>query len=312
MRLLIHLVLLVIAVGAVEAQVVDSVFYGDDPALHENPYGWGFIAGTNGYGDIGKYQRFEYYGDKYITAARVYFGYADVVNTPDTVWVVVRDMAADGSPGATLASAWTTLDQVNTSGEGNVITFAQPAKFEGGDFMADTLFVGIEWSPSIDDTLALLADSAGQGDQAQRAWEQIGDGINPYYMWPWWNSADPNFEWGLDADLWIRIYLSATATSVADADVQPGNFLLEPAYPNPFNPSTSIRFTLPEASEVALSVYSMLGQEVARLATGSQSAGTHQVQWHAEGMATGMYFVILRAVSGAGVSTATQKVVLTR
>ncbi len=58
-----------------QAQHTDSLFYGDTKTLLANPYGWGYIAGTNEYGDIGKYQRFDYaaFENIYVVGAHVYF-----------------------------------------------------------------------------------------------------------------------------------------------------------------------------------------------------------------------------------------------
>lgn len=60
-------------------------------------------------------------------------------------------------------------------------------------------------------------------------------------------------------------------------------------YPNPFNPTTQIQFTLPEAQNVRVSVFNMLGQEVAVLAEGSKDAGTHTVQFNATAFSSGIY-----------------------
>jgi len=61
--------------------------------------------------------------------------------------------------------------------------------------------------------------------------------------------------------------------------------------PNPFNASTTIRFTLPNASNVRAVVYDVLGREVAELVDASFSAGSHQLSWHAAEQSTGVYFL---------------------
>lgn len=61
-------------------------------------------------------------------------------------------------------------------------------------------------------------------------------------------------------------------------------------YPNPFNPTTTISFSLPEASYVSLKVYNSLGQEVATLLDERRDAGTHRVTWDAGSCASGVYF----------------------
>ena len=70
----------------------------------------------------------------------------------------------------------------------------------------------------------------------------------------------------------------------------PTRFSVEANYPNPFNPSTQIQFTIPEAGPVSVKVYNVLGQEVATLVDGSLSAGKQAVQFDAHGLPSGIYY----------------------
>lgn len=90
-------------------------------------------------------------------------------------------------------------------------------------------------------------------------------------------------------------------------------FTLHPAYPNPFNPSTTIAFDLPARKRVTLAVYDVLGQPVATLVEGPRDAGRHAVVWDGRDqrglpVASGVYLVRL----GSGDVAQTQKVVLLR
>ncbi|MDP8322455.1 MAG: T9SS type A sorting domain-containing protein, partial [Candidatus Stygibacter australis] len=67
------------------------------------------------------------------------------------------------------------------------------------------------------------------------------------------------------------------------------------AYPNPFNPVTTIAYQTSEAGNVNVSVYNVKGQKVAELANNHQEAGTHNVVWNAAGEASGIYFVKMTA-----------------
>ena len=69
----------------------------------------------------------------------------------------------------------------------------------------------------------------------------------------------------------------------------PASFKLDGNYPNPFNPSTTIAFSLPEASEVRISVYDMLGRQVRVLVDGQLAAGRNEVVFDAAGLPTGTY-----------------------
>lgn len=74
----------------------------------------------------------------------------------------------------------------------------------------------------------------------------------------------------------------------------PSEINLNPAYPNPFNPSTTITYSLPQTQHVRVTVYNNIGREVATLLNRQQAAGSHQVKWNAEGLAGGLYFIQLQ------------------
>ncbi len=82
---------------------------------------------------------------------------------------------------------------------------------------------------------------------------------------------------------------------------QPLAFSLSPNFPNPFNPATTIPFTLDHDAAISLSVYNMVGEKVATLAEGQFQAGTHSVEWNASAHASGVYFYRLN-VDGATLS----------
>ena len=80
------------------------------------------------------------------------------------------------------------------------------------------------------------------------------------------------------------------------------------AFPNPFNPVTSIEFSIPEDRNVAISIYDIQGREIAQLSNQYYSAGLHKVLWNAEDYSSGLYFA--RIVSGAYVNT--QRLILSK
>ncbi len=89
-----------------------------------------------------------------------------------------------------------------------------------------------------------------------------------------------------------------TFTEERDSDL-PSKIQLSQNYPNPFNPSTNINFGLPEAGDVSLKVYDMLGREVATLFEGVKSQGYHSIQFNASALASGIYFYRLITNSGS-------------
>ncbi len=93
-----------------------------------------------------------------------------------------------------------------------------------------------------------------------------------------------------------RMEFSLVAADIAeDHEDVPRVFALEQNYPNPFNPKTGIRFQVPGVSDVKLSVYDLLGREVAVLVNERKPAGTYTVQFDASGLASGTYVYRMKA-----------------
>ncbi|MFH1862126.1 MAG: T9SS type A sorting domain-containing protein, partial [bacterium] len=84
----------------------------------------------------------------------------------------------------------------------------------------------------------------------------------------------------------------------------PATFALENLHPNPFNPSTTVRFSLPRADWVNLSVFTPSGSRVAVLAEGQYIQGAHEVIWNAEDLASGIYLVKLATKQGTAIKKA--------
>ena len=94
---------------------------------------------------------------------------------------------------------------------------------------------------------------------------------------------------------------TAQPLSVREVDGLPETFRLHQNYPNPFNPSTTIRFELLARTPVRLTVYDLLGREVAVLVNETLESGGYETTWDASGMPSGTYFY--RLTSGTFVQT---------
>jgi len=95
----------------------------------------------------------------------------------------------------------------------------------------------------------------------------------------------------------------------------PRSFCLEPNYPNPFNPRTTLFYSLPEASSVRFELYDMLGRKIRTLAEGARNPGRHVVEWDGSDdlgrpAGTGAYFCRLSMVSGGRSQTLIRKILL--
>lgn len=118
-----------------------------------------------------------------------------------------------------------------------------------------------------------------------------------------WLDCLPN-GW-LSDTLWIEV---TTPTGVLNSAGGPYTYFLKNNYPNPFNPTTSIEFTLPNSSPTVLSLFNVLGEEIATLVDEELPAGTHTIEWNAGPAPSGVYFCRLQAGSYA----ATKKILLLR
>ena len=83
----------------------------------------------------------------------------------------------------------------------------------------------------------------------------------------------------------------------------PEKFELFQNFPNPFNPSTSFSYILPENGHVNLKVYNLLGEEVSTVADAECLPGYHEEVWDASRFASGMYVYQISSVDDRGKST---------
>ncbi len=112
----------------------------------------------------------------------------------------------------------------------------------------------------------------------------------------------PLDDWGVDlTPRGVLQYATGVAEKVVAA---PAQFILEKNYPNPFNPVTTIEFTVPRSAEVVINIYNMLGQKVRTLVDANLSSGKHTAVWNGQSdagvpLSSGLYFY--RLTSGSTV-----------
>ncbi len=139
------------------------------------------------------------------------------------------------------------------------------------------------------------------------------DGV---FWYPWDRSSTDYTSWlskdrydSSGSDRWSVVtqlsgYLSTTG--VKEKESQPTLFALSQNFPNPFNPTTVISYQLSAVSMVTLSVFDVLGREVATLVNENRPAGVHTIRWGASSLPSGVYYYRLQA----GESVDTKKMVL--
>jgi len=205
----------------------------------------------------------------------------------------VRFYMADGPMGApgTLVAQELGASYI-FEGATNFIPLSAPVCLSGGDY-----YVSFQVSQAFDPYgqwyAGVLASLGGN------QWLNAGGG---FAVGPDWvtHPYGPN-------DLCYELEGSLDCGGASTNDLA-GTFELGQAYPNPFNPSTTIHFTLAETANASLKVFNVTGAEVASLVSGLTSAGEHSVVFDAASLTSGVYYYALD-VNGA---VQTRKMILVK
>ena len=96
-------------------------------------------------------------------------------------------------------------------------------------------------------------------------------------------------------DAQFTLSVNSTLAGAKNDDILPEQLVLHNAYPNPFNPSTLIRFDLSDIEMVSLDIFDLAGKQVASLISEYMIPGSHQVVWNPSQLSSGVYFVKLIA-----------------
>ena len=118
----------------------------------------------------------------------------------------------------------------------------------------------------------------------------------------------PLSDYGFAGNYYIRAFVQYQSQAVTELKSSVGTFTLVQNHPNPFNPTTTIDFSLTQPSAVSITVIDLIGNQVATLVDGSLGAGSHSVVWNAVEQPSGLYFYTLRA----GGQSVTRKMILVK
>jgi hypothetical protein len=108
-------------------------------------------------------------------------------------------------------------------------------------------------------------------------------------------SEIPNLYGIFWVDFTINTVFPITPVAEIASGPVPSNFVLEQNFPNPFNPTTVIRFQIPSRSHVTLSIFDAMGRTVAELLNQELTPGNYQKEWRAD-VASGTYFCRMNAI----------------
>ena len=224
----------------------------------------------------------EDYGDMVDTS------YFDWFATSDSIWLFEDEWICDGGEGYTdsFASEEECNEECNTDCYYDEDVDGIPLSYEFSD---DTLFISVTEYPCEEEGFDTYDECIEDGEMGLF----LGDleDIQDFYIHTY------------------RVMLPTGEVSIiTDNGILPDEFKLYAAYPNPFNPVTTIRFDVGTeiVSITSLRIYDIAGRNVATLVNGPIQAGTHEVRWDASIMPSGVYFT--EFISGN--NRQTQKMVL--
>ena len=103
----------------------------------------------------------------------------------------------------------------------------------------------------------------------------------------------------------IRLEPDST-TEIVEIKLSALDYELSQNFPNPFNPSTTIKYSIPQTSKVVIKVFDVLGNEIKTLVNEEKSAGEYEVEFNGAGLPSGIYFYQLKA----GEFSKTKKMIL--
>ncbi len=96
---------------------------------------------------------------------------------------------------------------------------------------------------------------------------------------------------------WDSTSVSISVTDVGENQSNPTEYKLYDNYPNPFNPSTTLKYSLSETSFTSIKIYDAIGNEVAVVVNEMKTSGTHQATFIADGLSSGVYYYTLQSGS---------------
>lgn len=185
-------------------------------------------------------------------------------------------------------------------------TNASPMTFD--IWTTATLPNGSEYGPIINmPNFTAPANFSGGRDRTQFVPANAPAG---QYTYDAWIGSYPNVVWAEDHFSFLKVAVDDGAKAIEGWDVwgedftvtgnindtsRPSDFALLSSYPNPFNPTAVISYTIREASPVTIDIFNITGAKISLLADKYHSAGTYEIEWNAENFPAGIYFARLTA-----------------
>lgn len=217
------------------------------------------------------------------------YGYCIAVDEENRIWL----------SGSTWSDNFPTYSAYDDTHNGRADIYLACLSPSGSQLLFSTYLGGSDW----DDGLAMILDTMRNVYITGRSQSPDFPTINPIQA-----------EYGATNDVIIAKFSEVTTSIEEYSDsILPVRYILSNNYPNPFNPTTTISYSLPEKSYVEIIIYNVLGKEVTRLVKNIKSAGNYTITWNGTDrkgsiVATGVYIYQLVA----GKYTESKKMLLLR
>jgi len=213
--------------------------------------------------------------------------------------------------GSSATGPYLTIDGIRVSTSWNSLSSTVPVELTSFTGSYNNNAVVLKWNTATE------KNNSGfnvEKKNASGSWEQIGfvKGNGTVTKSSYYSFTDKNTN--TTGKVYYRLKQvdfdgSFDYSSVVEVNVNKAlNYSLAKNYPNPFNPSTKIKFAIPARQHVTLKVFNLLGNEVATLVNDVRDAGSYTVEFNAKNLSSGVYYCRIQA----GSFTQTNKMILTK
>ena len=274
-------------------EIVDYPSFSDDCSLSvgvsplASINAWGFLEGTNEFGDLEKAQRltFTSSAEYEVIGVLAYFEVPSIVGDSMIKAIVYNEDPVSGEPsdsiGESISLALSMLSVPDSFVNATVFPFLETSSAKPD---SENFFVSIDISKLYagEDTLSLFATSFGCG-QGSNTWDRVPGGV-------WFAVSDTVNSWGVDLDYLISAIVEFDDPTSTDAYIADGGLQLHPAYPNPARDQVFINYSLVQATTVSIDVYDLAGKRVQSKAFNKLDVGRHQTSIPTSQLLPGQYY----------------------
>ena len=192
---------------------------------------------------------------------------------------------------ASLPVELTSFNVLSTRNDAVILQWITESEINNLGFILDRRVPGTEWTEIA--TYITHPELQGQGSVTHQTIYSYTDNTVLSAETYDYRLADVDYDGN-------KVYHSMTVMGVSPNDVVPETFTLYPAYPNPFNPTTNIRYDLPVNALVNITIYDIMGRSIRSLVNSKQTAGYRSIRWDGknnlgEGVSAGMYIYMIQA-----------------